>query len=383
MPKKDEFLESIYQGEIRPRIVNVARTDFKPWHKPRKHFLRIEQWCSETKKLIKKLKPSIGSEIRYLGLPGEDLLDLRVIKGVCPKGVLLRYLGFDESFSTRLNLAQHEVNSDSSIHLSSMITNDRIENITNPNHMAHKYIQDNAPFDVINLDFCESITHLARNGVIPYLEAIRTLCDIQIKKRGQPWLLFITTRVIRDQLDTQTKQRLFERIIENLSGNQNFTDILSERLGLAITDLQNDLSGTNPLNNERWFDTYVLAISKWLLNYMMGNNYRVSVQMLPSYAYGVDGSSPDMISLAFYLEPSIPPRQDRSGLTRVREPEIVLPTESDLAVDLIKRVADIENVDEKFSADSRLKNKFIQKSSELLAQLRYDMDAYKVFALEE
>ena len=283
MTKKDEFLESIYQGEIRPQIVDVARTDFKPWHKPRKHFLRIEQWCNETRKLIKKLKPPAGSEIRYLGLPGEDLLDLRVIKGVCPKGVLLRYLGFDESFSTRLNLAQHEVNSDSSIHLSSMITNDRIEDIADTKHMAHKYIQDNAPFDVINLDFCESITHLARNGVIPYLEAIRTLCDIQIKKRGQPWLLFISTRAIRDLLDAQTKTKLFERIIKNLDANQSFSDGLRELLGLAKTDLQNDLSGFSPLDNESWFDAYVLAISKWLLNYMMGHNYSVSVKMLPSY----------------------------------------------------------------------------------------------------
>ena len=151
--ERDELLDGIYQGDIQPQIVDVARTDFKPWHKPRKHFLRIEQWCRETKKLIKKLDPPAGGEIRYLGLPGEDLLDLRVIKGVCPKGVLLRYLGFDDSFSTQLNLAQHEVNSDSSIHLSSMITNDRIEQIVDPHQMAHKCVQDNAPFDVINLDF--------------------------------------------------------------------------------------------------------------------------------------------------------------------------------------------------------------------------------------
>ena len=383
---KDEFLGDIYQGEFKSQTVRMKKTDFKPWHKPRKHFLRLMQWCSETEKLMTRLNLPAGSEMRYLGLPGEDLLDLRVIKDVCPKGVQLRYLGFDDSLAKEtkeLNLAQHEVNSDSSIHLSSRVIKDRIEQVVDSSQMAHKYVQDYAPFDVINLDFCQSITHLAKKGVIPYLEAIRTLCDIQIKNRVQPWLLFITTRAIREQLDPQTHKKLFERIIENLRTHQNFSTALGAQLGLASQDLENDLSGSKRLAHKNWIDAYVLAISKWLLNYMMSTSYKVTVKMLPSYAYGVGSPKPDMISLAFYLEPNIPEHQDSSGLTRARHSGVVPPTESELAVDLITRVATIENVDKKFSGNPALKAKYVQKFSDLLAQLRYDTEAYKVFAFKD
>ena len=39
-----------------------------------------------------------GDILRYLGLPGEDLLDIRSLRGVCePGGIWVKYLGFDST----------------------------------------------------------------------------------------------------------------------------------------------------------------------------------------------------------------------------------------------------------------------------------------------
>lgn len=124
----DDLLKDIYQGEMKP-ILEPIRTDFKPWHKPRKHYVRLKQWCHETRKLLKQFESDQNEELRYFGMPGEDLLDIRVLKEVCAKSnVKLRYLGFDCSLaSSNLNLSRHEVNSDEFIHQSSLVIKDQLE----------------------------------------------------------------------------------------------------------------------------------------------------------------------------------------------------------------------------------------------------------------
>ena len=88
---RDNLIAGIYQGEIVPTLESRARREFKPWHKPRKHFVRLHQWCHETRQLLKKLQYANGSELRYLGLPGEDLLDIRL--GILNS--LISYVGCD------------------------------------------------------------------------------------------------------------------------------------------------------------------------------------------------------------------------------------------------------------------------------------------------
>jgi hypothetical protein len=382
---KDELVDAIYQGEIEPALETRARTTFKPWHKPRKHFVRLNQWCHETRQLIKKLKLGEGGELRYLGLPGEDLLDVRVLKGVCQKAkVTLRYLGFDSSIeSPQVNLSRHEVNSDEFIHPSSIVISDRLGDLASDDTIAFKYVDQHAPFDVINLDLCDSVTALAQNGVIPNLEAIRTLCDVQIKKRGQPWLLFLTTRAIKGGLDDQTRQKLFERLLQNVTDNDAFSASMGEKLGFDEAAIRGELQANGPLDAQGWLRAYILAVSKWLLHYMMAHDYKVAVHMLPSYAYSVQRGHRDMASLAFSFEPATPPREDDTGLTRPRQQAVPAVDEMALAQTLIDQVASIEDLDEKLKNDKKLRLKMFVKCGALLATLRYDQNAYKTFGLAD
>lgn len=378
-------LAGIYQGEIQPTLEERARTKFKPWHKPRKHYLRLHQWCHETRGLLKKLNASEGAELRYLGLPGEDLLDIRVLKGVCKRAkVSLRYLGFDSSLaSAQLNLSRHEVNSDQFIHPSSVIISDRVEDLASLKSVAYKYVEQHAPFDVINLDLCDSVIALAEQGTIPNLEAIRTLCDVQLKRRGQPWLLFLTTRALRADLDGPTRGKLFERLLQNVSDSGDFSSQMGGKLGFGEAAIRAELQANSSLDAKGWLRAYILAISKWLLHYMMAHNYTVAVQMLPSYAYSVEYGKHDMASLAFSFEPLSQPRQDETGLTRARPQQTPATSELDLATRLLDQVAIIEDIDEKLEADETLMLNMFTKCAALLATLRYDMDAYRKFVFPQ
>jgi hypothetical protein len=44
----------------------------------------------------------------------------------------------------------------------------------------------------------------------PYFDAIKKFCDMQVVGRTHPWILFLTTRAVRDQIDPHTKEKLFQ-----------------------------------------------------------------------------------------------------------------------------------------------------------------------------
>lgn len=70
-PEPDELIEGIYQTSGEQILPGEADRVFKPWHKPRKHFIRVNQWCALIRQLIEDLSMVEGDTLRYLGMPGE------------------------------------------------------------------------------------------------------------------------------------------------------------------------------------------------------------------------------------------------------------------------------------------------------------------------
>src|SRR4051812_14989998 len=75
----------------------VKRT-FAPWHRPRKQFVRDHQWKVQINSMLADV-PTEDGTLKYLGLPGADLLDLRHFHSeVClPQNIGLRFLGFNSA----------------------------------------------------------------------------------------------------------------------------------------------------------------------------------------------------------------------------------------------------------------------------------------------
>src|SRR4051812_13411813 len=95
-PAQETHDEGIYPetpGHAVPEPIPLKA--FQPWHLPRKQWVRHFQWRECTKRLIDGLQLD-DRPLRYLGLPGTELLDLEVLANFCvEKNLRFRYLGLN------------------------------------------------------------------------------------------------------------------------------------------------------------------------------------------------------------------------------------------------------------------------------------------------
>jgi hypothetical protein len=388
LDQEDELLQGIYQPDLAATLEGVESRTFKPWHKPRKQYIRIYQWCAIVRRLIKQNGMQRGDILRYLGQPGEDLLDIRSLYGVCkPGGILLKYLGFDSTAKCpkgefEFQLAQHEVAQLGFINQHSRILRARIEQVANEASLAYKYTREYGDFDVINIDLCDSLAGPVSLGKGPYFEAIKKLCQLQLAGRTRPWVMFVATRAGKEQLDDDLKFKLLNCLLGNINESAEFASKLREQLQIDDGAIQGEMSNSAPLTHELLVQVFGLSLGKWLIRLMMSGTPSVAVQLLNSYSYRVYGDEPDMLSLAFLFEPIIVHPVDRSGLTSPEARVSQGPTEIAQAVRFLLAVVGIEDVDKKLLGDRELHRKMIDKCGTLLEEAHYDKNSYQAWAVE-
>jgi len=386
--EQDELLEGVYQ-EIKPALPEEPAREFKPWHKPRKHYIRIKQWCAEVRRLIKMNNLGEGDVLRYLGFPGEDFLDVRTLHGVCaPAKIWIRYLGFDSTASVSgaefaFNLSRHEVFQLGYINAHSRVLKARIEQVAHEKSVAYKFTSEFRDFDVINIDLCDAVTATSAEERNLYFEALMTLARLQVKGRTKPWILFLTTRVIRDQIDGGTKRKLFSCVVQNINQHEDFKARIRDSLALEDSAITREIENEEALGHSSLVQVFGLSLGKWLLQAMMGGVPKLAVRLLKSYSYRVQFDEPDMLSLAFRFEPIIGLPVDQSGLTPPALEEASPPSERQLALDLIQAILGIEDIDRMLADDDVLFQQWTQKCGTLLATVRYDAAAYTEWATRE
>src|SRR5712671_7392259 len=133
----DELSEDIVGvGEYRFSV--PAKKQFLPWHRPRKQFVRNDQWCYFIAELIDEVK-EVGGTLTYFGLPGVDLLDIRYFGSVIcePRSLKLRFLGFNSAArpqseeQAELNISLDEISKTPSFDPRSEIVPDDIRELVN------------------------------------------------------------------------------------------------------------------------------------------------------------------------------------------------------------------------------------------------------------
>ena len=374
----DESLSEIYQ-KIDTVLAPDTQKSFKPWHKPRKHYLRIYQWCKQFRSLIKELGYRDGDEASYFGLPGADFLDVRTLDGVCGRAkISVNYLGFDSTTDLvsdyELNLSKHEVFSLGYVSKFSVLAKDRVEKIADPASPARALFEKRAPFDVVNLDLCDSV--IDAGGFGSYFAMIKSICDLQLSGgRTRPWLLFLATRIIRSQVERESTGKLIECIQNNANANVAFAEAI-KKLGLSESTLQAEAVCKSALDDSGFVSMLALGFAKWLLCLSTSEHPKMGVKLLDSFMYRVDGSHPDMLSLAFRMEPVIPARRDASGLApSTLEPPAV--DELSLALDLVASVSRLVDLDDFMRSNEKVRSKMVDKCGSLLATARYDKAGYE------
>ncbi len=270
MTEVDELISDLAADFESPPVTPVLKRLFKPWHKPRKHYIRIHQWCVELKKLLPALNLAHRT-VSYLGLPGRDMLDIKTLHGVCEsKGVKLRYLGFNgsgtSSDTAEASLSDNELRSQGwefIDHVASRTMFDPFERVSVASSLAHKALLEKASFDVVNLDLCNCIARRCSIRAESTLEALKVLMDVQHARRAEPWLLFVTTRTVRDGVDPDIWILLCKLVDKNLTNHEFrtlFGTVCLLATGQSFTDLESSLVQST------FSKSFGIALGKWVLN---------------------------------------------------------------------------------------------------------------------
>lgn len=379
----DEFSDEEIVGRIARRVVaeEPPRRQFEPWHRPRKQWIRRYQWHDSLLEMMRETHfPADARIMRYLSLPGEDLLDVRVLREACEEaGVDMRFTGMvsvgpGSPRDTRLNIAESEVRGLARIHTGSSILRERFESVANTGSLAFGELRDGGPFHAINIDLCDHIALRAQGERRPtVIDALAEVIQLQLRNAMHPWLLFITTRVEPGQVDAGNLAALIQAVSDNVTASGEFGERTAALLQTEAGQLRAALAEPNNLDPRVFMNLFALGFGKWLLRFVGAAHPERTLRMLPSCFYAVHRGRPDMLSLGFRCDVAQAPAVDRYNLVadRATAPPA---REVDLAMGLAAETGRLVDLDEMLARDEQLAEAVTLESAALLRDAHYDVD---------
>jgi hypothetical protein len=358
-----------------------TRKEFLAWHLPRKQFVRHHQWCQQLDLMLNE-SPLVDNTLKYLGLPGIDLLDLRYFhRQVCEKrNVNLRFLGFNTAAQpasrgqTELNISLDEVRRMPLVDPNSDVLGDDFVHIANDNSIAWSKAHALGPYDVINLDLCDGFgVHAPNTLEDTHYDAVNKLMSLQARSRS-PWLLLLTTRAGCQHVHPHVLEMLIALYLDNLATcppfkekSQGFFEIENEA---ALRAAAATTAGVLPV--------FLCGLCKWLVGIAIRHQPPTRMEVRSVIGYRVDhvAEHEDLISLAVRFTPTFEPAGDPIGLAKSATTKL---NECNLAVQALTRVANRKDVDRILREDPALNTRMVEAMVGLLELARYDTAAYRAW----
>jgi len=358
-----------------------TRKDFLAWHLPRKQYVRHHQWCMQLNRMLDD-SPLFDGTLKYLGLPGVDLLDLRYFhRQVCEaRNINLRFLGFNTAAQpssqgqTELNISLDEVRRMPRVDRNSDVLGDDFIRVANDRSIAWRKARDLGPYDVINLDLCDGFGAHAPNTLEEtHYNAVNRLMALQARSRS-PWLLLLTTRAGHQHVNPDVLVKLIARYLENLATCPPFKE--KSRFFFAIEDeaalnaAAATAAGVLPV--------FLCGLCKWLVGIALQQQPPSKMEVRSVIGYRVDhvAEHEDLISLAVRFTPTFEPAKDPIGLAK---PSTTALSECALSVQALNRIAKRKDVDHILREDAALNAQMVDATADLLELARYDTAAYRAW----
>jgi hypothetical protein len=372
-----ENAEDLFPAEQLAVPAAQAPREPKPWHKPRKQWIRKNQWAALADELLTSRKPA-DRPFKYLTLPGEDLFDIRVVHEVCAKHeIFLKYLGFDSTRKTEVNIASDEVMRLPWIDKESQLLPDRVELLATAKSLAFEHAGKFQGFDAINLDFCDSVGGREAGTKGSALDAVRTIIDLQTREAAHPWLLFLTIRCDRASVDQSVRAILAKILLENMSQSAEFLRrITTSPFALSQAMLSDEENGRQVIGEKEHLFTFGVGFSKWLIKLAVAI-WGVKQTYTAGYRVTSKSGEPDMLSLAFRFDRINPSVIDATGLASrsAKIKSAPMPTKSEMVATALDEFENLTDVDNLLVKNETLRNEMIAENAALMAQARYDQDA--------
>lgn len=361
-----------------------AARAFAPWHLPRKQFVRERQWCEQLLKMFDGDGAPEDGYLRYLGLPGSDLFDLRCFhEAVCEKhNIGLKFLGFNRSAQgmseeqVHLNTSLDEVKKLPRV-VAGHVMGDDFRALGDDQSMAWKEAQALGPYDVINLDLCDGFAK-EDPGAFDQSNyaAVGRILALQQRKK-QPWLLLLTTRVGASHTHDNVITKIREEYLNNLQSCEPFLKESASIFSIGDASTLEGALATAPGH----LKVFLAGLSKWFLR--NAGAYRpptvTELKSVIGYRVHAGAEAEDLISLALKFKPTVHAEPDPVGLAGIVEKTI---DECALSVPIIKRISKLVNADELLTGNEELNQQMLESSMKLLESARYDVSKYSAWVKE-
>ena len=369
---RDDFTADIF-GDIRYLPIQTEPKEFKPWHKPRKQFVRRKQLSALLRRLYEKREP--GDPLRYLGLPGTDLIDLRYLhEQLCrASNRRLRFLGFNtdaqpgNSAHVQLSVSLDEVRRLANVDPQSDVIPDDFRRLGNTNSIAWLRARQLGPFDVVNVDLCGGLASDAPQIDGSIYGALAQLTALQARN-PDPWLLLVTTRIGRGMFDADAEQWLIALFRENVANCDGFAEACEQLLESDVRSIDPATCSEADLIN-----LMTVAVGKWLSALVQAHGpSRVELASTHGYRIDPDAVREDLVSLAFRFNPVIAASPDALSPTPPASVD-----ECTTAKDILKRSARRLDVDTILEQQPDLYEELIGETERLLVDARYEVVGYR------
>jgi len=371
--------------------VSTVKAEFQRWHHPRKQWVRVQQWCSASRRMIKELGLLNGESFRYLTLPGDELLDIRALSDVCAgENVKLRFLGFNSvgpqtPAQIELNISQNEVRSHAAVDRLSRVLEKRLESVTKDDSQEFRAAQDLGPFHAINIDLCDSIAFRDIDDTKGSgLGILAKLLELQLAT-NKPWLLFITTLAQPDLLSERNQTGFMEAIKANTEVSDEFKAGLASLISTSADGLDARLGEAWKSQDPDFLRLFCTGLGKWLLRVLGPTQPSRGLTLIDSCYYRVGSLGPNMLSLVFRCDTQAQQLVDRDGILPAgvasrNEDDF---SEVQLAISMANKLSASFDLDERLALDVALANKLIGQAGKLMAAARFDAAAYETWARGE
>ena len=371
---QDDFASEIF-GDSEYVLQHTEPKEFKPWHKPRKQFVRREQLSALLLRLYEKREP--GDPLRYLGLPGTDLIDLRYLyEQLCRANARpLRFLGFNTEAQpgnpahVQLSVSLDEVRRLPNVDEQSNVIHDDFRRIGNPKSIAWSRTRQLGPFDVVNIDLCDGLASDPPQNDDSVYKALDHLMALQARN-PDPWLLLVSTRIRHGMFDADAEQRLMSLFHRNANTCEGFAEACEQLLEL-------DVKAFDPAtcSEADHLNLMTVAIGKWLSALVQAHG-RSRVELASTHGYRIDPLAvrEDMVSLALRVEPII------AGLPDALSPTAPTPEdECTTAMAILRRSAHRLDVDTILEKQRDVREELVGETERLLADARYEVTGYRTW----
>jgi hypothetical protein len=288
----------------------------------------------------------------------------------------------DDSERTELNISLDEVLSLPGVSSQSEVVLDPLQSLADPKSVGYSKAEQYAPFDVINIDLCNSLGNAPPlNDQRGCYNALQRIIELQRRKRppDQPWLLFLTTRSDLASVNNEARGRFFDCLIRNIEQHDAIVrPAVLEGLGLTLDQLTSLRDGA-PQDGTAFEPAFAASVGKWLLQ-LLGAAPVGTLTLQPSSCFYDVHAANDMVSLGFLCQTIIAPAVDPAGLAAPGIPQAGGLSEPEAAAAMIRLMPQIRNVDDVLRANDGAYAQAVEEAAAFMGTARFDEAQYRTWA---